>query len=632
MKYLSLFSVFFVSVFLDGYSQNYSIETISPQLKDGVDAVTRYHSGSFEILSINKAKYSTKRVITIFNKDGNHNALLSVFYDNLRNINSLQALKYDSNGERVEKIKKSDFRDESAVSGGTFFDDSRVLWYDLRQDEFPYTIEYEYEISYKFLYSIPDWHFIDAYDESVEFSTYSVKSPESLAPRHKTSNANDPLITKEDGSVVINWTEKNISAISFEPYSSPLSDVAPKVILSPSTFQFEGYQGDMSTWSGVAQWQNSLNAGREELPTETVQKLKNMTSGMSDYEKIKAVYEYVQENTRYVSLQLGIGGFQPFPAKFVDEEGYGDCKALSFYTQSLLKSVGIKSHYTWVSAGNNPPSVDPDFPNDTFNHIILCVPNQGDTVWLECTSQIMPFGFLGDFTSDRDVFVVTEDGGKIVRTPAYSLEDNFQIIKSEVELFEDGNARISSNIQYSGLKYDNLVGVLNSGEEKQKKWLERNIKISSFILKEFEFQNNKNQIPTANLDAVLVARNLTSKSGTRYFLQPNLMNKNRFIPNKDSNRERKININYETAETDSIFYTLPESHVVEAFFEPVEISSQFGNYRAEISRLEDGRILYFRSFEQNKGQFDPSTYQDFVDFHKKIVRADKKRISFKKKT
>ncbi|MEP1034876.1 DUF3857 domain-containing protein [Ekhidna sp.] len=632
MKSFILSNVLIACVLVPAFSQDYSVDKISAELKDGVDAVTRHHSGEFEILSINKAKFKMRRVITIFNKDGNHNALLSVFYDDLRNVNDLQAFKYDSNGDRIEKVKKADFIDESAVSGSTFFDDSRVLWYDLRQDQYPYTVEYEYEVTYKFLYSIPDWHFIDAYDESVEYSTYSVKSPESLTPRYKTLNAKNPEITLENGSSTATWTEKNVVAIPFEPYSSPLSDVAPKVILSPAVFEFEGYQGDMSTWDGIAKWQNTLNEGREELSAETVNKIKELTSGMSDSEKIKTIYEYVQENTRYVSLQLGIGGFQPFPAKFVDEEGYGDCKALSFYTQSLLRSVGVTSHYTWVSAGNNPPSVDPDFPNDTFNHIILCVPNKGDTIWLECTSQIMPFGFLGDFTSDRDVFVVTENGGQIVRTPSYDLNDNFQQINSEVELFEDGNAKIKSNVTYSGLRYDALLGVLNSGKENQEKWLERNIKISSFILEEFSFQNNKNKMPQANLETYMVARNLTSKSGTRFFLQPNLMNKNTFIPNKDSDRRRNININYEVSETDSIFYTLPENHAVEAFFEPVEIRSQFGTYKAELSQLEDGRILYYRSFTQNKGQYEPSNYQEFTDFHKRIVRADKKRISFKKKT
>lgn len=626
-----IFAFSLLASFTQVISQDYPADQIPMELKNGKNAVIRFHSGEFEILSRSKAKYKEKKVVTILNKDGNHHAQVATLYDKLIQVNNIEANKYDAGGKRIAKIRKSDFNDESYY-GGSFYEDNRVLWYDLEQDKFPYTIELEYEITYKFLYFIPDWSFIERYKESVEHSSYTIKSPQDFIPRYKTINAKDPKITTDNETTILTWTEKSIQAIPYEPYSKPLREIAPKVILSPGLFEFEGYKGDMSTWDGIAQWQNKLNEGRDNLSAETIEKIKKLTSGMSDYEKTKKIYEYMQNNTRYVSIQLGIGGFQPFTAKFVDEEGYGDCKALSFYTQSLLKSVGVNSHYTWVSAGDNPPQVDPDFPSDTFNHIILCVPNKGDTLWLECTNQVMPFGFLGDFTSDRDVFLITDDGGKIVKTPSYDHNDNFQTIKSEVELFEDGNANIKSDILYSGLRYDNKIGILNGGKERQKKWLENNLKISSFILEEFEFKNNKDLIPTAELKASLLARNLTSQSGSRYFLQPNLMNKNTFIPNKDSDRRRQINISYDVSETDSIYYTLPENYVVEAFFNPIEIDSQFGTYKAEITQLDDGRVLYLRSYTQNKGLYDPSLYQEFTDFHKRIVRADKKRISFKKKT
>src|SRR4030095_3800912 len=130
----------------------------------------------------------------------------------------------------------------------------------------------------------------------------------------------------------------------------------------------------------------------------------------SESEKIKRIYEYMQNNFRYVSIQLGIGGYRPFSATFTDQKKYGDCKGLSNYMKAALKSVGIKSHIAIINAQYNAEPVDPDFPANNFNHAILCVPGK-DTIWLECTSSSAEFGKLGTFTENRNALLVTENGG-----------------------------------------------------------------------------------------------------------------------------------------------------------------------------------------------------------------------------
>ncbi|NJM26365.1 MAG: hypothetical protein HC859_13660, partial [Bacteroidia bacterium] len=102
-----------------------------------------------------------------------------------------------------------------------------------------------------------------------------------------------------------------------------------------------------------------------------------------------------------MSIQLGIGGWQPFEASVVDKNGYGDCKALSNYAVAMLKEAGIKGYYCLVQAGEEPAKLDPMFAENHFNHIIVAVPLKQDTVWLECTSQTNPYGYLGEFTGDR---------------------------------------------------------------------------------------------------------------------------------------------------------------------------------------------------------------------------------------
>jgi transglutaminase-like putative cysteine protease len=110
----------------------------------------------------------------------------------------------------------------------------------------------------------------------------------------------------------------------------------------------------MATWDDFGKWVAVLNHGRDELPAKTKQEITALTSGMKTVEeKTKVLYEFLQNKTRYVGIQLGIGGYQPFEASVVDETGYGDCKALSNYMVSMLKAVGIKANYCLINAGSN---------------------------------------------------------------------------------------------------------------------------------------------------------------------------------------------------------------------------------------------------------------------------------------
>src|SRR5258708_10666604 len=106
---------------------------------------------------------------------------------------------------------------------------------------------------------------------------------------------------------------------------------------------------------------------------------------------------------------------------------------------SILKKAVIRYQYTLIRAGDGANYMTDDFPSSQFNHVILCVPLKTDTVWLECTSQTLPAGYLSGFTSDRYVLLVDENGGKLVRTPKYRMADKLQTPKTVGTIDAEGN-------------------------------------------------------------------------------------------------------------------------------------------------------------------------------------------------
>ena len=167
-------------------------------------------------------------------------------------------------------------------------------------------------------------------------------------------------------------------------------------------------------------------------------------------EKIAVLYQYMQRNMRYVSIQLGIGGFKPFPVKFVDEKGYGDCKALTNYMRHLLQVAGIISYPALINAGSDKMPADPLFPTDPFNHVILCIPSGKDTTWLECTSNKAEVGFLGTFTENKKALLLTEEGGQLVNTPRSNYTNNRYYSHHLVNIGSNGSAQVEAQVQSTG--------------------------------------------------------------------------------------------------------------------------------------------------------------------------------------
>jgi transglutaminase-like putative cysteine protease len=624
MKRLVL--IMFLSVSSEMNAQNYSIDLIEPDLLVGANAVVRKDISKFTILTESQASHEVEYAVTILNEKGKGHGLFQEWYDKLSSIDAIEVNVYDATGLKIRKAKSSDILDVSSFSGN-LFEDYRSKIVDLREAKYPYTVEYRFIKKYKYLYSIPDKDFYPGQHVAVENSSFTLEYPQTVGARFLEMNYDGQREESEVAGIkTITWRLGALGAYEHEAYGPSFFEVVPRIKTAPVRFSFDGYSGNLSTWDGMAKWQLKLNEGRDQLSQSTLSRMNDLTSGKSRLEKIEEVYKYVQQNTRYVSIQLGIGGFQPFPASVVDEVGYGDCKALSFYTQSLLKSVGIDSYYSWIYGGANPPVVLDSFPEDSFNHIILCVPHEKDTVWLECTSQTNPFGYLGRFTGDRKALVINDAGGFLVNTKHYPTEGNIQTNKVVVNLGDDGNGYVDANLLFSGLKseYRNIDSYVTLGTDKQKDWIKDEIDIPTFEVKSFSL--NRENGEEIRLMTNLWVNKLVSKSGNRVFLQPNILNKNQWIPLKYADRKLPIIEEYGFIEIDTVQFQLPSTYSVEAYFEPISISSVFGEYRAEIQSDENG-LRYIRYFKLNNGRFDPSLYTDYIEFHKQTVNADKRKIS-----
>ncbi len=631
IKILSvIFSLFSISVIAVEYK--YPVNDIPKELLENADAVVRFDQGQFDIISPGKGILKTKYAITILNKNANYRSAFTEYYDKSDKINSLSAKIYNAIGKCIRSANMKDFDDMSAVSGYSLYSDSRIKHTQPVTTEYPYTVEYICEKTIDGLLFYQNWYFISGYRASVQYSKYIVNVPASMGLRYKQVNFDSvPTIVNLQKNIQYTWECSNLKAIESEPYGPPLPKIIPHILFGPNKFEIEGYVGDMSTWQNLGKWQNQLLSGLDELPPETVSRIQELVKNCPDnVEKIKVIYNYVQKKTRYVAISLGIGGWQPFPAKVVDEVGYGDCKALSNYTISLLKAIGIRAYYTTVIAGDDEDDMVIDFPSKQTNHIIVCVPVEKDTIWLECTNKYSPFGYLGTFTDNRHVLVINENGGEIVKTPTYPKDSNIFIHKSNVEILPNGNAFANQQLIYKTLFYDEVDRFLMDDADQQKRWLYKNIEIPNFNIKSFSSIQYGDRYPTAVITENIDLPGYATKTGERIFVPLKLMDREINIPRKVAVRKSDIYIKRDYIRIDTICYKIPAGYLVE--FKPGEfkVESVFGTCSSKV--MQNGNeILYIRRSERNRGIFPNTEYNHMIDYYRQIAKADKEQLVLVKK-
>lgn len=610
---------------------NFNVENIPAELKENARSVIRINNQTLELMSEGKAKFHINYAITVLNENGDDDAVFREYYDKFRKINIDRAVIYNAVGKKTKLIPKKDIKDFSAISGFSTYEDNRVKVIDPEIRVYPYTVEYEFTFTFNGTFQLPSWYSYEGYDISVQHSEITVVVPDDMSFRFYEKNITNPMVkTMGQNETTYFWEVDNLKAINYEPFSGLVSDYTPTVHFAMNDFVIGGHPGNLSSWKQYGKWVHSLNVDRQELPKETVNKLLNMVAGLdTDYKKIRRLYQYMQNNTRYVSVQVGIGGWQAFEAETVDRLGYGDCKALTNYMQAVLSAVGIKSYYTLVNSGSEKEEILEDFPSNQFNHAFLCVPVEKDTLWLECTSQTAPCGYLGTSTDDRYVVVVKEDGGHLVKTPEYTVNDNVISNVAKVRLTEEGKGSVSYERKYKGIFYRYADYIMRSNDNKKKELMYESIDIPSFTLTDFRHEANPETIPWIVENVNLELGNYATKMGSNIFLTLNLMNQVEYVPKKLQDRLSDIKINRSYVEHDTIIYQLPEGYAVSSIPEPVNIVSKFGKYSYKVHSNNE-QLTYIRSFEHIKGNHPKEDYPLLVDFYDKIVSADQKKVALKK--
>lgn len=585
------------------------------------DAFVKKHQAHVFFLK-DKMIVSQQVQIQINNTDGNSFAEVQIGYSEANRIKNLNATISNSLGQKVRSLKSKDIRDRNYISGYNSYSDYRIKEFDLVHNEFPYLLEYSYEIEYdQFIFHKWYPNYKNFYTQEAQLTIEYPKEFEIQIVRKGLDSIN--LKASESETTKKIWLVKNVPSIEEEELGPSWQELSPSITIIPKTFMY-GIEGHSSSWREYGDWVNSLSSGHNDLSEEQTSVLQAKVAGIKDKKEIvKVLFNDLQDEMRYVNIAMDIGGMKPFPASFVEQNKYGDCKALTYYMKSVLEIFNIQSYPVDVYWSENPNSIVENACTQQFNHVFLCVPIDGDTIWLENTSQTQPFNYIDTNKQGEKGLFIKEGASQLITLPKTSAENQKSITKINFLLKEDDTLEGQLMATYRGGDFETL-NYINQNWQKsdQHSWMKRNFQPRSSELYDWNLNLPDRNEPLIELTAKFDLSNRVKKYGSNLVL---------FIPASDlptlkSPDQRNYTFRYRVPKykIDTISYEIDTNRYSAVVVpEPQYIHTDFADYKIEFQQSSN-QINGIRSLKIQSKQFSPGkSYNEFYEFIEKIKAIER---------
>jgi transglutaminase-like putative cysteine protease len=266
-------------------------------------------------------------------------------------------------------------------------------------------------------------------------------------------------VTTKGDETEYTYTMKNLPAAIHESSAPGLTYYAPHLlILNKYAETSEGKLTYFNTLKDQYNWYHKLvmETGNDEkvIRERTTEVVKGLST---DQEKVKAVFQWVQDNIRYIAFEDGIAGFRPEKAQEVMRKKYGDCKGMANLTTEMLRSIGIDARKCWI--GTRHIAYDYTTPSLAVdNHMISVWMNGGKPVYLDATEKYIGFGEVAERIQGRQTLI--EDGNNYIvgKVPVTDYLQNTAYEKRQLSV--DGSSLKGHIVQ--GWKGENKVWLLTA--------------------------------------------------------------------------------------------------------------------------------------------------------------------------
>jgi len=622
-----------------------------PSYDDKTDAVLLYSETNVTVLSTDKIKTHVRQAFKILRSEGRERGTVRVYFNPTRKVTSLHGWCIPAQGKDYE-VKDKDAVDFAApAEGGYLIEDTKLRVLRIPAPDTGNIVGYEYEVEEQPFWLQDTWDFQGI--DPVRESHYSLQIPAGW--NFKASWASHPEVKPDEGrGNVLQWQVSDVKGIRREPDMPPLEGVAAQMIVSFFPSGGTSQKNEFANWDGMGSWYGSLINGRMDTSAAMKQEVNNLTGAKTSLlAKIQAIAVFVQHDIRYVSIALGIGGWQPHAAPDVFTLRYGDCKDKATLMRTMLREIGVESYHVVINTERG--SVTQDSPaHNAFNHVILAIklpdevakdpsliatmphPKLGKILFFDPTNDIIPFGQIGGYLQANYGLLVMPEGGELVELPQQpSAMNSIQrvgmltldasgVLKGDVREVRLGDRAASERYRLRAVTKNEdrikpIEGLLGGS-------------LANFQIARASVVNLDHADLPFGFNYTFQSSNYARSAGNLLLVRPRVLgSKSSGILETKEPRKFPLEFDGPSRDTDSFDIALPPGYEVDELPPPMDVEYSFGSYHSK-TEASGNVIHYTRSMEIKELSVPVSKMDELKKFYRMIASDERNTAVLKPAT
>jgi hypothetical protein len=616
-----------------------------PAHDEKADAAVMYSEEIITVQSAEKVRRTVRRAYKILRPNGREHGVVFVPFNQHSKVTGIKGWCIPVQGKDYE-VKEKDAMEISLpkIAGSELISDVKDKMLQIPAADPGNIVGYEFETEESPIVLQSAWAFQG--NDPVKDAKFTLILPAGWEYSAVWRNHADVKPTQSAANQWL-WSVSDVKGIGQEEEMPPWPGVAGEMVVTyfpPGGASNRGFRD----WKQMGVWFTALAQGRRDTTPEIKRKVAALTaSGATPVEKMAALASFVQQDIRYVAIELGIGGIQPHAAGETFQHRYGDCKDKATLMGTMLKEMGVDSYYVIINSERG--SVDTNTPAQisAFDHAIIAIkmpdgakdaplpasvqhPTLGEILFFDPTDELVPFGQLNGALQENYGLLVGPDGGELVKLPRLASALN-GITRSAVASL-DGSGNLSGTFEET--RHGDLAAEVRARmktvakDQDRAKVIEGLLtqSLANFSLAKAGMGNLQDTSKPFLLTYSLSVRSYAKTAGDLLLVRPRLVGiKGSGLLETKEPRQLPVIFDGPRKDTDTFEIVIPAGYEVDDLPPPTDIDYSFASYHSK-TEVSGNKLKYTRTFEIKELSVPLEKMEDLKKFYR-VIGSDERNTA-----